>query len=195
MINNILKEKLIEIQNAVADLEEPLKSKAIDKLLESEFNSTKKNKHRVTRRNKKVSKNSNIFSKRNEAIKKDGENDKKILETINRTEHLEIHSMETSLDKALYILKIMKEKGHDGLNPSQIKAILTEIFRIKANVPAISMALIKDKFYTEKEITSYKGSKANKYKIMHSGEEYIQKKLDNINLAKDNPIKEENPKN
>ena len=42
-----------------------------------------------------------------------------------------IHKLETNLQRALYVLKIMKDKNYDGLNPSQIQAILTDIFGIK----------------------------------------------------------------
>ena len=56
------------------------------------------------------------------------------------------------LDKRL--IEIMKQKDYDGLNPSQIRLILSEVFRIKANLAAISMALINDKHYTENKLST-----------------------------------------
>ena len=172
------KVKLEAIQSAVAGLEEPLKSKAIDKLLETAFNpggSHKSSKKERTPRTRKVQ------AKRSEIIRGDDVADKKMIESINRTEHPEIHKLQTNLERALFVLEIMKHKDYDGLNPSQIKTILTDIFRIKANLAAISMALINDKHYTEKEKISYKGSRANKYRIMKAGEDFLKEKLSPTN--------------
>lgn len=63
---------------------------------------------------------------------------------------------------------------------------MTEIFRIKSNLPAVSMALINDKYYTLKKEMIYKGIKANRYKIMKSGEDYIK----NILSQKDGSSKD-----
>ncbi|MBS3089175.1 hypothetical protein J4402_05405 [Candidatus Pacearchaeota archaeon] len=177
MENNGYKEKLEEIQKAVAGLEEPLKSKAIDKLLENVFNPTGSPRLERQLKKERTSKLKKVQSKRNESIKEDEENDKKMFETINRTEYPKIHKLETNLQRALYVLKIMKDKNYDGLNPSQIQAILTDIFGIKSNIAAISMALINDKYHTVKEKVSYNGTAANKYKIMKAGEDYIEQKI------------------
>ena len=178
MENKGYKEKLEEIQTAVAGLEEPLKSKAIDKLLETTFNplgTQKSDKKERTPKTKKVQ------AKRSETIKGDEENDKEMFKLINRTECPEIHRLETNILRALCILKLMKDKGYDGLNPSQIQSILTDVFGIKANIAAISMALINDKYHTIKEKVSYKGTGANRYRIMKAGEDYITKKISEIN--------------
>jgi hypothetical protein len=180
MENDYLKNKLEEIQKAVAGLEEPLKSKAIDKLLETAFNSGNSYKSEKRERRERTPKVKKIQAKRSEIIKEDDVIDKKMLDSINRTEHPEIHSLQTNLDRALFILEIMKHKQYDGLNPSQIKTILTEIFRIKSNLAAISMSLINDKHYTEKETIPYRGGRANKYRIMKSGEDYLKKRLSEI---------------
>jgi hypothetical protein len=74
----------------------------------------------------------------------------------------------------------MKDKDYDGLNPSQIQSILTNIFGIKSNIAAISMSLINDKYHTVKEKISYKGTGANRYRIMKAGEDFVEKKLNEI---------------
>mgnify|MGYP001608754589 FL=1 len=177
MENQNYKEKLEEIQKAVAELEEPLKSKAIDKLLEEAFNSGNSHKSEKQVKRERTPQVRKIQAKRSEVIREHEMEDKKMLESINRTEYPKIHKLQINIDKALFVLEIMKEKSYDGLNPSQIRAILSEVFRIKANLAAISMALINDKHYTEKEAVSYKGTQANKYRIMKSGEDYIKKKI------------------
>ncbi len=181
MKNEEYKEKLKEIQEAVAGLEEPLKSKAIDKLLETVFKPADSRKSEKQRRIERTPRTKKVQAKRSITIKEDDINDKKMIESINRTEYPEIHKLQTNLDRALFILEIMKRKDYDGLNPSQIRFILSEVFRIKSNLAAISMALINDKNYTEKGTVSYKGSRANKYRIMQSGEDYIKKKISEIN--------------
>ena len=200
MENQNYKEKLEEIQKAVAELEEPLKSKAIDKLLEEAFNSGNSHKSEKQVKRERTPQVRKIQAKRSEVIREHEMEDKKMLESINRTEYPKIHKLQINIDKALFVLEIMKEKSYDGLNPSQIRAILSEVFRIKANLAAISMALINDKHYTEKEAVSYKGTQANKYRIMKSGEDYIKKKIaeldnhsgpkagaSNANLSSSNP--------
>jgi uncharacterized protein YdaT len=175
------KTKLKEIEEAVAGLEEPLKSKAIDKLLETAFNPPNTHKSKNQEKRERAPKIKKLQAKRSETIKTDEIADKKMIESINRTEHPEIHKLQTNIEKALFILEIMKQKDYDGLNPSQIKTILTEAFRIKSNLAAISMALINDKHYTEKEKVTYRGSRANKYRIMQSGEDYLKERLSKLN--------------
>src|SRR3989344_4006972 len=177
MENKGYKEKLEEIQKAVAGLEEPLKSKVIDRLLEEAFNSGGSHKSEKQAKRERTPKIKKLQAKRSETIGEDDIADKKMIESISRTEHPEIHKLQTNIDRALFVLEIMKEKNYDGLNPSQIRTILSDVFRIKSNLPAISMALINDKHYTEKGTVSYKGSRANKYRIMKAGEDYIKKKI------------------
>lgn len=194
MENQEHREKLEEIQKTVAELEEPLKSKAIDKLLEIAFNPYGSNKINNKRKMPKAPRTKKIQSKRKETVKEDEIIDKKMIESINRTEHPEIHKLETNIDKALFVLEIMKNKNYDGLNPSQIRTILSEVFRIKSNLAAISMALINDKHYTEKESVPYRGSRANKYRIMKSGENYISNRIKEIkNKNRINETNEEEP--
>ncbi len=178
---NDYKEKLDEIQKAVAGLDEPLKSKAIDQLLEIAFNTGAKDKSNKKEKKERTPRVKKIQAKRSENIKEDEIADKEIMATINKTEHPEIHKLKTNLDRALFVLGIMKQKNYDGLNPSQIRTILSDVFRIKSNLAAISMALINDKYYTEKDTVSYKGGRANKYRIMQTGEDYVKKKLSEVN--------------
>jgi len=181
MENTEYKEKLEEIQKAVAGLDEPLKSKAIDKLLETAFNSWNSHKLQKGEKKERTHTTKKIQANRSEKIKEHTIADKKMLESINRTEHPEIHKLQNNLDRALFVLEIMQKKNYDGLNPSQIRAILTDVFKIKSNTAAISMALINDKYYTEKEAVAYRGSHANKYRIMQAGEDYIKNKLSELN--------------
>jgi len=174
------KEQLERIQSAVAGLDEPLKSKAIDQLLEVTFNTGTKDKFNKQAKKERTPRVKRIQAKRSENMKEDEVADREMMAKINKTEHPEIHKLKTNLDRALFTLEIMKQKDYDGLNPSQIRIILADVFRIKSNLAAISMSLINDRYYTEKETVSYKGSRANKYRIMQTGEDYINKKLSEI---------------
>jgi len=177
MIDKIIKERLKEIDDSVKDLKEPVKSLAAKKLIDKLFGADEKEAP-TSKAVAKTQKKQAHSSSKNLIIKVDEEKDKKMLNVIkDRTQYPEIHKLEKSIDRALFVLKIMKELDYDGLNPSQILKILTNTFRVKTNLPAISMALINDKYYTLKEPMSYKGTKANNYKIMQSGEDYIGRKL------------------
>lgn len=182
MITKELKEKLEEIEGLVEGLKEPVKSitaqEMVRKLLGT-GGSPKISKRPSRKRGKGKQPQT---SSRMETIRGFEEKDKKMLEAINRTEHPEIHRLDKSIDRALYILGVMKDLDYDGLNPSQILKILTEVFRIKAKLPAVSMALINDKYYTLKEESFYKGTKANKYKIMKAGEDHIKEILKKKNI-------------
>lgn len=180
MEDNNLKDrlkKLEELQPLLKNLEEPLKSMTAKKIMDEIFPETIKTESEEKRVKKIKGKSSNKKAKsRQEYEEKDAE----MFISLNRTEYPEIYKLSSNIERALYILKIMKEKGYSGLNPSQINTILLNIFGIKSNLPAVSMALISDKKYTHKIPTTYKGAKAFEYQIMHSGEEHIKEILSNI---------------
>lgn len=186
MENEQLKEELKKIETFVADLQEPVKTitakELVSKLLGTKQSSILE-KGIIEIKKKKTQKS---VSNKSASIKEDEEKDKAMINSIDRTQYAEIHKLKKNLDKALYILKIMKEKGYDGLNPPQITLILTDIFGIIANVPAISMSLINDKFYTKKSPMMSKGAKSFQYKIIQTGIDYVNRLLKELSKGKNN---------
>lgn len=103
---------------------------------------------------------------------------KEIISKINRTKYHKITSLDSALDRALYLLLLVRDDLKvDGLNPTQIANLLREVFRIKATKNAVSMALGKDSKYTHRSPVVINGAKAYVYKIMHEGELYIKAKI------------------
>lgn len=103
---------------------------------------------------------------------------KEIISKINRTKYHKITSLDSALDRALYLLLFVRDDLKvDGLNPTQIANLLREVFRIKATKNAVSMALGKDSKYTHRTPVVINGAKAYAYKIMHEGEKYIKGKI------------------
>ena len=192
MQNEQLKGKLKEIQDIVADLQEPVKTIAAQELIAKMLGTKQDNSKSEHKKQASKTKQTKEASNKAGAVQENEEKDKDMIAKINRTSHEVIHKLNKNIDKALYILKIMKDEGYDGLNPSQINFILSEVFRVKSNVPAISMALINDKSYTTKLSVAYKGTKANEYKIMQSGIDYIEKVVSEI---KTNSEKKEDKNN
>lgn len=105
----------------------------------------------------------------------------KLLEQIDRTKYSDVHSLTKVLDQSLFILKIIKDDFNvDGLFPGQIHILLKEVFRIKASLPSIRMALIRSVKYTDR---SGDGNKIL-YKIMHDGEVYLEETMNSIGKDK-----------
>jgi hypothetical protein len=103
---------------------------------------------------------------------------KDIVSRINRTKYQKMTSLESALDRSLYILLAVRDDlSIDGLSPTQIANLLRDVFRIKATKNAVSMALGKDTKYTDRNPVNVNGAKGYIYKIMHDGEEYIKAKL------------------
>jgi len=192
MENEEIKAKLKEIQDIVADLQEPVKTIATQELVAKMLGTKQNNLSQESKKPVSKVRQSKETSNKANAVQEDEEKDKEMIGKINRTTHEVIHKLKKNIDKALYVLKIMKDEGYDGLNPSQINFILSEVFRVKSNVPAISMALINDKAYTSKLSVIYKGSKANEYKIMQAGIDYIEKAVTEINQKKNREEEQEN---
>lgn len=192
MENQEIKERLKEIENIVADLQEPVKTIATKELVAKLLGTKQTTVNIPTTKTRNIpQRNFKENSNTGNTIEDDEKKDKEMIEKINRTSHEAIHKLKRNIDRALYVLKIMKDEGYDGLNPSQITTILSNVFRINSNLPAISMALINDKYYTAKSSTTYKGSKANVYRIMQAGINYIQKTISEISNLQKEDIQEE----
>lgn len=195
MENEEIKERLKEIEKIVADLKEPVKTIAAQELVAKMLGTKQapqaehKQPAKTDRGKKKEASN------KASTVQEDAEKDRQMIAKIDRTAHAVIHKMQKNIDKALYVLKIMKDEGYDGLNPSQINLILSDVFRVKSNSPAISMSLINDKLYTTKVATTYKGSRANEYKIMQSGIDYIDKVISELEKEKSAGKEEEEQEN
>ncbi len=101
-----------------------------------------------------------------------------IVEKIDAEDFSHIHEFNQILDRCLYILKVAREKNYaDGLIPSEIANILTTRFRIKVSQFAISNLLKDAGKMVDRIPVKKRGGTAFKYKIMKSGEDYINKKI------------------
>ncbi|KKR46923.1 MAG: hypothetical protein UT90_C0014G0012 [Parcubacteria group bacterium GW2011_GWA1_40_21] len=176
-----LKEIIKMANEAVTGLDGDLKKIAfqttLDKLLaqniEPAFDASKITRKGKVRKTKK-SKESGTSARKSE----DDTTVKEILGKINRTKYHKITSLDSALDRALYLLLVVRDDLKiDGLNPTQIANLLREVFRIKATKNAVSMALGKDSKYTHRTPVVINGAKAYVYKIMHEGEKYIKEKI------------------
>ena len=193
-----LPEKVKKAKDAVADLEEPLKTEAfkkiLDKLLEPDISQASpvcavpqdtnavddlSIKSKKSKSNKKVKPNKSNAKAKEEADKRKRE----LAEKINRTEYPEIHKLNSSLAKALYVLKIMREKGADGLTPPEISFILKEVFRIKASKELISVSLNRNEAHrsVDRSRIIIGRTVAYVYKLMKGGEDYLEEELKKIN--------------
>lgn len=187
METNQLKELINKANEATKDIKDEEIKKiafktALDKLLDEGAGTTKA-KTLSNRSPLKQKSKSGIYSKK--AVDYVDDETKDILKRINRTKYTEIHNFKTAKDQALYLLSAIKDDLKiDGLNPSQISIILTKVFRIKSNLPAISMALGQETKYVDREEVNVKGGRAYSYKIMHTGEQYIKKAIEGFKNKK-----------
>lgn len=178
-----LKEIIKMANEAVTDLDGDLKKIAfqttLDKLLSQNISPAVQGDRIPTNKSKKTRKvvESGSTGKRTEgdSVVKD------VLGKMNRTKYSKINDLSTTLDKALYLLLVIRDDLKiDGLNPTQIASILREVFRIKVTKNAVSMALGKDSKYTDRISSVVNGAKAYVYKIMSEGEKYINGKIAEI---------------
>ncbi len=165
-----LKSLIAQAKEAVSDLEEPLKTEGfktiLAKLLES--NSEEKKEEKVKK-----------MPIKHQAFGKDSEIDK-ICSKINRTKFPKIYKVKNALGQALYILKIAREAvDNEGLLSLQISKILSSVFRIKTTPAAINMALGNAGTYVDRKPVKVQGGQGYKYILMHDGEEYLNKILEN----------------
>ena len=174
-----LTEKVQKAKEAVEDLEEPLKTEAfkkiLDKLLQEENDFTTNLKippKKFSQKNKIKTNQSNLKLKEESEKRKKDSADK-----INRTNHPKIHEFNNTLTRALYVLKIMKEKNVDGLTPPEIAFILKEVFRIKARNEAVSVALKDAHKYVDRRKIIIGHASAYVYRLMKNGEDYLENNL------------------
>jgi hypothetical protein len=195
-----LPEKVKKAKEAVADLDEPLKTEAfkkiLDKLLEPDMPQqmpmqyqqpssmvpvgAKQKKNNAGKKNK----SKNTLNSSNAKLKEETEKGKRELaEKINRTEYSEIHDLPKTLAKVLYVLKIMQGKKVDSLTPPEISYILKEVFKIKISGELVSINLNRkeaQKFVDRTRIVVGKAV-AYKYKLMKGGEDYLTEESNKIN--------------
>lgn len=175
-MSDLLKMKKIaqEIQQAVSELDEPYRVIAFRVFLEN-----------VTRQPEaqtRVKPNSINDDRPVKLTPENNESVDDISARINRTAHPEISLLKTAKDRALFILKIVKdEAGRDGLQPSQITQVLDQVFRLKVTQYAISMALGTETKFVDRKPVSGVGGKAYVYRIMAPGEEYLEKIIKEAN--------------
>lgn len=174
------KEKIEIAKKAIEglNLDESLKVKAFEKVLDDLLNKDKPNNQAHIKKGKTgKTKPQSIPLK---PVSNQSEQD--ISETLNADDFPEIHRLQRTLDKALYIIKIVRDKMDiDGLVPSQVAKILTERFRVKSNQFVISMALMKAKEYVDRRKIITRGGFAYSYRIMRAGENYLEKCLKEAN--------------
>lgn len=155
-------------KEAVEGLEEPLKTEGFKVILNKLMESGKNDSSRTVE-----------IKKKKKAIASTAVDVTGVVEEvcnkINRTNYVEIYNMKKTLDKALFILKIVRdEAGVDGLLPLQISRILNVAFKIKATSIAISMALSSATKYVDRKQVDTRGGKGYKYYLMHEGEKYLE---------------------
>jgi len=186
-----LPEKVKKAKDAVADLDEPLKTEAfkkiLDKLLEPDIQQVQPD-HSVhtsvnrsqTKAGKNKSSKKRKLNQSNAKLKEEVEKKKRELaDKVNRAEHFEIHDLKKTLAKALYVLKIMRDKEVDGLTPPEISYILKEVFKIKVSGESVSINLNRREAqrFVDRNRTIVGKAVAYVYKLMKGGEDYLEEEL------------------
>jgi len=167
-----LKEYVDKAKDAVNGLEEPLKSKAfeiiLNKLLASNssapqtFPDMQNNSYKVP------------------DVGYDADVADNLSNVINSTKYPTMYKLTKALDRALYVLYLVRfDHNIDGLNPTQISKILSVKFRIPSSPNAIGMALMKAGSYVDRRSINTAGGNAYQYSIMHAGETYMKQILEN----------------
>jgi len=186
-----LQEKVQKAKEAVESLEEPLKTEAfkkiLDKLLEiplppfPDYVAKKDSLILQGKIRKRKKLKGNNFGQSGLKAKEESEKKKRELASkLNRSQYPDLYKLKGILPEALYVLKIMKEKGVEGLTPPEIQFILKEIFRIKRSAEAVSVALNRKGAmkYTDRNRKIIGGViLAYTYELMVDGEDYLKEKL------------------
>jgi len=173
--------EIVKIANeAVAGIEEPLRGKAFDKILDKLLYESKGSKAR------KKSKKSKTRTTKKKDNRKEDDLLKKVSSSLNRSQYPEIYKFTKILDRSLYLLKVLrKEQELDGLSAPQISYILTNIFRIKTSKEAVSMGLMEAKLLVDREQVSIQGGgRTFIYKLMKEGEDHLEKTIKDISNKK-----------
>lgn len=162
-----LKEKVEAAKQAVEGLEEPLKSKAFEIIL-----------NKLLYENRFFSSGSSqtqLEMSPNDTITFDEDVGDKLVNMIDSTSYPLMYKMGKTLDRALYCLFIAKkDHGIDGLTPTQISKVLSAKFRLPTTSPAIGMALMKAGNLVDRTTINTSGGLGYEYKIMYAGEQYLK---------------------
>lgn len=162
-------------QDAVADLEEPYKSIAfrvfLDKLLTEKCTvSIPQIKTAVPLT--AITENGNI----------DSEHLDLICSKINRTEYPEINKLKKAKDRALFVLKLVRDTGgRDGMSAKEISTVLDKVFRLNVTKQSINMVLFRETKLVDCKSIHSQGGDTNFYRIMSPGEEYLNSVLNGGN--------------
>ena len=169
-----LKEHVEKAKEAVNDLEEPLKSKAFEIILNKLLTNS------IPLQQPSVETQPLTPSLQTQDLIYDADVADKLTNVINSTKYPIMYKLKKALDRALYILYLTRQDhGVDGLNPSQISKILSIKFRIPSSPNSIGMALMKAGSLVDRRPINTSGGNAYQYAIMHEGEVYIKKIIDN----------------
>lgn len=105
-----------------------------------------------------------------------------ICSSINRTDHPDISKFHSAKDRAIFILRIARDKaGIDGLSAPEISQILDKVFRLHVTRHAITMSLGPEAKLVDRKSLKTKGIESFIYRVMAPGEEH----LDNIIKGED----------
>lgn len=95
-----------------------------------------------------------------------------LMTNIDRTQ-FQVDVQLKTLDRSLYVLKIAKDAGVDGLLPSEIARILREKFRVATADSAVRMALGSARAQVDRRHTGL----GFRYYLMDEGEKYLARVL------------------
>ena len=169
----------IEVAGLPKEFQKIAFSKFMDKLLDDKNSKKmrKSDKARVYARDGEKKRKG-----KNEANVKLQEETQKMINTLSRSKNSVIYKLETALEQSLFILKIAEdEHSIRGLTPGQISSVLKSVFKIATTQAAVSMALMKAAEYTDRKKINLGGTFAFKYEIMQKGEDYLEKRLKEVN--------------
>ena len=165
-----LKKLVAQAKEAVENLDEPLRTKGFEVILAKLLNSKLKDEPQEKIRKIPI---------KQQLIGKD-KNLENICSSINRTEFPKMYKLHKALDRALYVLKIVRENLNiKGLLSLQISKILNSVFRLKTTAASINMALGEAKTYVDRKPIKVQGGQGYQYFLMHDGEEYLKGVLEN----------------
>src|SRR3989344_3735213 len=166
MDDKSLKEKVDAAKESVKDLEEPLKSKAFEIILNKLLAESSTPENRVTQNQSQKNFEEDVADR--------------LVNTIDSTAYPLMFQLSKALDRSLYVIFIAKNDHNvDGLTPPQISKLLSLKFRLPCTVNTIGMALMKASHLADRKQIFTKGAPAYEYKITHPGEQYIEKILEN----------------
>lgn len=180
---------LVAIANiSVEGLEPELKKIGFKTILESLLNQGRNSNKNTILKAKTRKNNKKIVSAKNSkpsiSKKELSEKTKELLEKIIGADHPLMHEISGTLEKIVYLLYIVRKKCPNitGLTTFEISKILEENFRIKMSRNNANMSLNTT---NAKKITYRKPENGEFiYILAHSGEKYIEEKIETIGSKK-----------